>query len=165
VVVTADHGEAFFEHGEKGHRNTLYEELVRVPLLIRYPALIAAGRIVTEPVRLMDVAPTVLSLVGVDVPERFAYTSPEPRHAAADLSPVVTGTRADAPPLTALSQLDDRLVALRSGRRKLIRHLDGSRRVEVYDLAVDPRETANLAATRPVWTDALMALRALGYLE
>ncbi len=64
VVVTADHGDEFFDHGSIGHRSTVWPELCRVPLVIRVPGG-AAGRRVPEMVSLVDVAPTLLELCGL----------------------------------------------------------------------------------------------------
>ena len=62
VVFTADHGEEFMEHGWIGHTRNLYDDLIRVPLLVRLPGRIAPA-VVAEPVSTIDVAPTVLDLV------------------------------------------------------------------------------------------------------
>lgn len=62
VVVFADHGEEFWDHGDFEHGHTLYDELLRVPLLVRAPGL--AARRVNTPVSLLDVTPTVLDLLG-----------------------------------------------------------------------------------------------------
>ena len=65
VVVVADHGEEFFEHAGLGHRRTLYEEVVRVPTILRLPAVLPAGRTVSGPVSLADLLPTVLDILGL----------------------------------------------------------------------------------------------------
>lgn len=67
IIVTADHGDEFFEHGFKGHGRTLYREVVQVPLIIRAPGL-PAGEVVAEPASLVDVTPTVLDIAGVGAP-------------------------------------------------------------------------------------------------
>lgn len=66
-VVTSDHGEAFREHGDLGHRNPLYEHQVRVPLIVVWPGHIPAQRVQT-PVSLVDVLPTVVELVAGQAP-------------------------------------------------------------------------------------------------
>jgi arylsulfatase A-like enzyme len=66
VIVTADHGEGLMQHGHMHHGVQIYEEAVRVPLLFRLPGRVPVGRIVAEPVELVDVMPTVLDLVGVE---------------------------------------------------------------------------------------------------
>jgi arylsulfatase len=63
IVITADHGDEFFEHGEKGHSHSLYEELIHVPLIIRPPGG-AKGVRIDRPVALIDIAPTVMDLLG-----------------------------------------------------------------------------------------------------
>jgi arylsulfatase A-like enzyme len=67
VIVTADHGDEFFEHGGKGHRRTLYREVVDIPLIMRVPGY-DASRVVDAPVSLVDVMPTVLDLTGAAMP-------------------------------------------------------------------------------------------------
>jgi len=64
VVITSDHGEEFGEHGGMGHGRTLHREVLRVPLVIAAPGLLAPAE-VTTPVSLLDVAPTVLDLLGL----------------------------------------------------------------------------------------------------
>lgn len=63
VVITSDHGEQFGEHGLHGHGNSLYLELLQVPLILHYPARVRAGRI-GEPVSLVDLPATILALAG-----------------------------------------------------------------------------------------------------
>ena len=65
VIVVADHGEEFFEHAGLGHRRTLYDEVVRVPMVLRLPGVLPAGRTVTGPVSLADLVPTVLDVLGL----------------------------------------------------------------------------------------------------
>ena len=62
VVLVADHGESLGEHDYVGHGRQLYEPVVRIPLIFRYPGKVAAGKVVTTPVSLLDVTPTVLDL-------------------------------------------------------------------------------------------------------
>jgi len=66
VVLTSDHGDEFFEHGEKGHQHSLYQELLHVPLIVRVPGF--AARQVDARVELIDVMPTLLDLVSVSAP-------------------------------------------------------------------------------------------------
>ena len=66
VVVTADHGEEFFDHGEKGHRHTLYDEQLLVPFVLRLPGVLPSGRRVGMQSRMVDIAPTLLDLLGMD---------------------------------------------------------------------------------------------------
>ena len=146
VVFTADHGEAFGEHGLEGHGNSLYEELLHVPLAARVPGV--AGRRVGAPVGQADVAPTLLGLAG-------AGSLPEA--SGRDLAGVCT--RGDAPgedPVL-VSVLRYGLVAkmaVRRGSLKLVVNEEAERpegrpRLELYDLARDPGEKRDLAALLP----------------
>jgi arylsulfatase A-like enzyme len=65
VIVVSDHGEEFFEHDGIGHRRTLYEEMVRIPMVLRLPDVLPKDRVVSGPVSLPDVLPTVLELLGL----------------------------------------------------------------------------------------------------
>jgi arylsulfatase A-like enzyme len=69
VILTADHGEEFLEHGNWFHGHTLYEECVKVPLVIRWPGKIPVGKSSREVISLVDVPPTVLGALGVDLPK------------------------------------------------------------------------------------------------
>jgi len=68
VVVVADHGEEFLDHGSLGHSHSLYDELVHVPLIVRFPkSFDLAGRRVSEQAELNDVVPTLLEALGLPV--------------------------------------------------------------------------------------------------
>jgi arylsulfatase A-like enzyme len=135
VILTADHGDEFFEHGRKGHERTLYEEVLHVPLIVSWPGGVPSGRVVTEPVSIMDVAPTVLWAAGLPPPPGMEGQALLP-----EISP---DTR--RPTLTAELYRRSKLnlqVAVRQGRRKLIQSLNVPR-VEFYDLEADPKETVS----------------------
>ena len=137
LVVTSDHGEEFGEHGGRFHGKTLYEEMTRVPLLIRIPNV--AGRLVKTPLGQMDIAPTLLGLLGLPIPASFRGHN----HAVA----LNAGTEIDAKPVV-LEVLPDskyggHLIAVRAGQYKVIYHLR-NHFFEVYDLAADPHETRNI---------------------
>jgi hypothetical protein len=95
VVVTADHGDEFFEHGSIGHRRTLFEEVVRTPLVMSLPGVLPEGRRAAGPVSNVDVAATVLELCGLAEPVALSSRS---------LVPFATG-RADEPPGGVLGRL------------------------------------------------------------
>ncbi|MBU0753660.1 MAG: sulfatase-like hydrolase/transferase [Planctomycetes bacterium] len=67
VMVTADHGEGLLQHGFVGHGVHLYEEAVRIPLVVRWPGRVRAGHTLEEPVGLIDLAPTLMDLIGEEV--------------------------------------------------------------------------------------------------
>ena len=160
VVVTSDHGEEFFEHGAKGHAKTLYDEVLRVPLVVRYPRRVAPAQRVTQQVRLMDVAPTILGLAGVTAPEGFGASDVAPEHRFADVSPYLAGPASPPfPVLPAFSSnlwLSGKQHAVRTADAKLIRYepalplrppLPSRVGTEVFDLALDPGERTNLFST------------------
>ncbi len=68
IVVTSDHGAMFGEHGKWTHRNSLYEEVLRVPLLMRYTGVISPGLVITAPVQSADVVPTLLDFLNEPLP-------------------------------------------------------------------------------------------------
>ena len=155
VVVTSDHGEEFFEHGLKGHAKTLYDEVLRVPLVISYPRRVRFAQRVRQQVRLMDVAPTILGLAGVPPPPGFGAAGLEKPYALADLSPFIAGVRPrlGVPDLPAFSDLLGMLgheTSIRTPTAKLI-HYDhprpGHLGTEIFDLARDPGEQRNLIGT------------------
>jgi arylsulfatase A-like enzyme len=75
VVLSADHGDEFFEHGSIGHRRTLHEEVLQVPLVMRLPGVLPAGKRVAGVVSNADVLPTVLELLGLADPPGLASRS------------------------------------------------------------------------------------------
>jgi choline-sulfatase len=66
VAIVGDHGEALMQHGWMNHGLMIYEEAVRVPLIVRWPARLAGGRSIPEPIEVADLTPTLLALAGVD---------------------------------------------------------------------------------------------------
>jgi choline-sulfatase len=141
VIVTGDHGESLGEHGERTHGMLLYEAALRVPLIIAGPEIAAAQR--DGPVSLADVAPTLLLRAGRRTDERVRrdlLSDPEGRETYAETEyPRVAGWS----PVYSLLQ----------DRWKLI----VSREPELYDLATDPAESKNVAATREPLVSAMSA--------
>ncbi len=145
VVVTSDHGEEFLEHGALGHGRTHYDEVLRVPLLLRGPGL-PRGRRVTEPVSLVDLAPTLLAQLGVPAPAGLD---------GVDLSPLWRARAPEALADRALFAEADRrdgrrdlLRSVRRGRFKLILERE-SGRASLYDLEADPGETSDRSDDEP----------------
>ena len=68
IVLTADHGDGFWEHGFISHSNLPFEELVHVPLIVKMPGSAGAGRRVEDLVGMIDIAPTLIEFVGSSVP-------------------------------------------------------------------------------------------------
>ena len=101
VVITADHGEEFFEHQGWGHQSSLFDEQILIPLIVRWPAAFEP-RVVLDQVRLIDVMPTLLSIAGMQR---------QPATQGRSLVPLLTGGSLE--PQSALSEL---LVDLRTTR-------------------------------------------------
>lgn len=149
VVLFSDHGEEFAEHGGLMHGNTLYQEMLHVPLVLRGPGL-PAGRRVAESVTLTDVLPTVLELLGVPAPADLDGRSLVPLLGDQRRSP-------GQPPRMVGHVATSRAsgMSYRSGRWKLVRMRrvldDGSTTIRwsLYDLSQDPGETEDLAGRRP----------------
>jgi arylsulfatase A-like enzyme len=131
LVVSSDHGEAFGEHDTKHHRSTVYEELLRVPLLIAGPGIKA--RKVDTPVTVMDIGPTVLDLFGQPTPGHIFGQSLVPFLAGKD--PELTR------PILAEGRLKKALV-FPDGWKAIVD--DRHHTAEVFDLVADPKEATNL---------------------
>lgn len=140
VVITADHGEEFFEHQHKGHQTSLFSEVLRVPLIVRWPARVAAGQKLEELVRLVDVTPTLAAIGGV---------SEKLRVEGRDISPLLFGQ--SLPPSEALAELlvdDNDVRALRTKTLKVLRY-GGGKQYFVLDMVKDPKETRPLPPDAP----------------
>lgn len=156
IVVTADHGDEFFEHGEKGHHRALYDESILVPLVMRFPAKIPVGRRIKQQVRLMDVAPTILSLAGFPKPHGFGGAEAGIPYDDQDLTPLILGDPASNPkPLVAFGGLWGASAYTRTGTAKMILQVEKPDNIEVYDLRSDPLEQQNLAGQNAAADDAL----------
>jgi arylsulfatase A-like enzyme len=139
IVVTADHGEEFQEHGRLTHSSHLYEESIRVPLVLAGPGVPAQRR--SDIAQGIDVFPTLSRVLGTDVPPHLPGRD---LLATTDERPAIVETASGiAPDGTAVS-----LVALRTARWKLVQtpRLD---RNEVYDLEQDPREQSDRSQVAP----------------
>jgi arylsulfatase A-like enzyme len=138
VIVVSDHGDSLGEHGHVGHRLYLYEQLVHVPLIVRYPKRFTPGSRVPHLVALCDLHPTILDLAGDAGSQTSRFKS------LLDGSPheFVVGEN------TAPKSLDS--VEMRMVRDERFKYISTSNgRVELYDLDVDPGETRNLAGVEP----------------
>lgn len=139
LVITADHGEEFFDHGRFGHRFALFDESLRVPLVVRFPGRVPEGLVVEEQTSVADVMPTILELCGVPRPAEVRGMSlvsllrgdPEP----ALLCRPVTGRLARAGEESASQRFartnDWKLIAARAGEAEVLYY---------FDLRADPHE-------------------------
>lgn len=147
IILLSDHGEEFFEHGGFEHGHTLYNELIKVPLIITLPGRIPANERVTDHVRLIDIAPTVLDLLGI----------PPVRHLeGASLKPLLAGEgRVSAPEGSLLPPGIGYSESLLYGTEKksIIAYpwkytyevMSGNHML--FNLAADPDEMENVAGT------------------
>lgn len=162
VVVTADHGEMWGEHGEIDHAKSLYEPVLHVPLVIRFPGRIPAHAWVDSVVSLRDLAATILDLVGFAERDPFAGTT---------LAPLWEGATEAAPRSPALAELShwqiDKIpfwapvnrgdmATLFSDGYHYIRNGDGIE--ELYNLDEDPGELVDLSG-RPEFDTTLLRMR------
>jgi len=155
VVFLSDHGEELGEHGGWQHDQSVYEELIHIPLVIRLPGALNAGRRVDSIVTLVDVAPTLLALAGVPDPG----ASPHGRDLGALMTgktggeeegPIVVAVRDNKKKYFAPWKIGrgDLNIAIREGALKAIVNIEIGT-VEIYDLEADPGETDDLADRRP----------------
>jgi choline-sulfatase len=142
VVLVSDHGEGGGDHGEVAHGFFVYDSTVHVPFIVRWPGLEGRGRTVDRQVRLVDVAPTLLDLCGLET-EGFGE--------GRSLAPVLRGDGDLGPEPAYIENYRVRysygwkeLVAIRTGEWKYIR----APRSELYDLKADPGELDNVIARR-----------------
>ena len=142
IVITADHGESLGEHGEKTHGIFVYQATVRVPLLISAPDLLAPGQSIDAPVSLADVMPTILDLLGLEPPSKM--------DGASLVAIARSGEEPSRPVYTEsyLPRLQFRFSELTALRRGALKYIEAPL-PELYDLATDPGELANLAAIHP----------------
>jgi arylsulfatase A-like enzyme len=138
IVVTADHGEEFFEHGNKGHQKSLYDEVLHIPLILRWPGHVPEGIRVKQQARIIDIAPTIRSLCGLP-PNREAV--------GVSLVDHLHGRGRDLPAYAEL-EVGMRLRSIRLPAFKLIWDLNSDQQ-SLYDPASDPGETMVLGTGAP----------------
>ena len=132
LVITADHGEAFGEHGWFTHGSTPWSELIEVPLVIRPPGGLRKARVLTTTARHIDLAPTILGFFGL----------PAPGMDGRDLGPALRGeTMEDVPSFAEYFQETGRRISVTFGNRSLVRTPEGD---ATYDLAADPGQQTPL---------------------
>ena len=137
VIVLADHGEEFWEHGGDKHGKTLYEEQLRIPLLVKLSGNGHAGEVLDELVEMVDIAPTVLEVLGLP---------PEGRFQGQSLANYIeSGELASRPGYASLELHGKNLVAVKTLRDKMIEDRV-ERRTDWYDLGEDPEERNPISA-------------------
>jgi arylsulfatase A-like enzyme len=153
VIITGDHGEGLWQRGYQYHGAHIYEEAMRVPLLVRWPGRIPAGSVFTRPVTIAAVMPTLLDLLGVPAEGRIfqgrslarALRSGNPLR---EDRPVFLYRIPYEPHDEVGVWVDGEKFGVRDGDWKfLVAEKEGT--TELYDLAADPGETRDLAAAEP----------------
>ena len=146
-IFTSDHGEEIADHGGLGHSTTLYQELVHVPLLVRWPAALARTVTTEVPVSTVDLYPTLADLLGLAAPPSLQGTS---------LVPLLYGeTASQWPPLYfELHKRRNPSKAIREGEWKLVRR-GRPRQVQLFNLTTDPHEQDDVAAEQRAIVDRL----------
>jgi choline-sulfatase len=187
VAVTSDHGEGLGQHGWLEHAVHLYDEQIRVPLVVRWKGHVAGGRRIATPVELADVAPTLLELAGIEAPPSDGRS----------LAAALDGAPLPVKPIFGIRRLIGEKtgwdagvkLSVRTDRWKYIFASEAAH--ELYDLAADPGEQHNVLGgeseqaaelrglleahiaslpkphedAAPLSDETRRALQALGYLE
>lgn len=136
VIITADHGEAFGEHGRFGHHAYPYEELIRIPLVIAGPEV--ASTTITQQVSLLDLPPTVLDLLNIEVPETMEGES---------FRPALTGESIDERIAMTISASGELFGCRTSVWKYIFRWGDDEE--YLFHLAADPEESKNVLDAHP----------------
>jgi arylsulfatase A-like enzyme len=155
LVLVSDHGEEFFEHGGVGHGKTVYEEQLRVPFLMSLPGVLPEGRRIDVEAQLVDVAPTLLDLLGAEIPAAMQGRSLLPWIEGADPAALDRPVVAHA--------MNRKAESIQWGRWKLVRRNPmvperGSASYALFDLERDPGELTDRWQHEPVVGAALRQL-------
>ena len=178
VVITADHGEQFFEHGRKGHRLDLYDETLRIPLILKGPG-IRPGQVVRSQARIFDVMPTLLDLAGLPEEPEVYGVSLRPQLEGKDppglrrlpiVAELTTVPGDGGPPEfvrhRAVGRLGKKLIQARPRAYDRDRPADfsgaalGPPILGVFDLDLDPGEQQDLSRHTPALLEELLGLLA-----
>jgi arylsulfatase A-like enzyme len=138
VAIVSDHGEEFWDHGSVGHGHSVYDELLRVPMILRLPGLTEHKQRNTQAVGLVDVMPTLLEAMGQPIPEGLSGRS---------FLSELRGHGSSAPRASVAGFMGNwRTIGV--GRWKLTQRTHD--KLWLYDVEADPGETRDLAAERPI---------------
>jgi len=154
MIFASDHGEAFGENRRHGHAFNVHTPVLHVPLVIRTPFPIEPLRVPTQ-VRNIDIAPTVLELIGVPIPGEFEGES---------LLPLIEAD-APVPDRTVFADLGEPIltdaieqVSVNDGAWSMARNLDPEGREFLFEWELDPMEDANLIDLEPAQAERLRAV-------
>lgn len=164
LIVVADHGEEFLDHGQLSHANSLYQELIRIPLIIKFPHQQGAGTKVNQVIQQIDLAPTVLKAAGIPIPDGMSGEAFWPGKSATRERPVFfsigLGRQSLVPRRRSPRVLEMRGVRLGPWvlTRTQAANLPCAAAVELFNLDRDPLEKHNLWAEEPGYRAALWGL-------
>ncbi len=137
VVITADHGEEFWEHGSVGHGHNVHQEMVHVPLIFHYPRELPEGRVVEAGAEVVDVLPTVVEMLGMEALDD---------RQGMDLLPLIYGEHGGYPsPALATQYMHQYGLQIRHWKLYL---RSGSMRL--YDRRSDPQEMEDIRGDHPL---------------
>ncbi len=147
VVVTSDHGEEFWNHGQTLHGHTLYDELLRVPFVVRWPGHVEAGKALSGQISSMSIMPTVIEAVGGRIPVQCQ--SPSVWNFLTGKAPL------EARPVCAETDYQGiNLRMIRTPTQKIVYDVEKGTK-SIFDLVQDPKEQTNLADKPPIWVAEL----------
>ena len=145
VIITADHGEAFGEHGRFGHHPYLYDELLRVPLIVYAPGY--EPRSIDQQVSLLDIGPSLYDMLKLNIPEAMQGTS---------FKPLLRGEEIDEEVAIATG-MDGQTLACRKSNWKCFWKVEEGE-VELYDLRSDPNELNDVSTDNPTILEELQGV-------
>jgi arylsulfatase A-like enzyme len=136
IAFMADHGEEFQEHGNWTHGKTVFDELIHVPLVVKFPGNADGGRRVAQQVQTADILPTVLQSLGLPVPK-------PPLVAGHTLQSVLKGGAPEPPAVAEISHRGYVAHGMRTSRDKYVRRFSPQEDELYFDLLRDPGEQHN----------------------
>jgi len=163
LIITADHGEHIGDHGLLDHKMSVYDSLIRVPLIIRYPSHFASGLKIRRQVQTIDLFTTLVALCGLEKAKTEGTSllqnplpGEEKRTTFSEFArPLLFIDVIERHfPMADYSRIDRALLSVRTDRYKLIRASD--KRHELYDLLSDPQEQRNLIDQMPEVANLLL---------
>jgi arylsulfatase A-like enzyme len=153
ILFASDHGEGLGDHNHVGHISQLYDSLLRVPLIISQPARLPEGLVVEQPVRLVDILPTVADLFDLPSPDIVS---------GASLLPLIAGAEEGTRPVFGITYrpeaYSDKEAVVTRGFKYIHSLTDDREWEELYDLETDPEELLDLAPSAPPILKELRAI-------
>jgi len=152
IVVVSDHGEEFYEHGAIDHGQSLYDELIHVPLIIDLPSASTSSTIVGQ-VSTMDIGPSLLAMVGIQGSSQYQSQVAGRPNLLAYLASSTTPGYDVFDETDYRDYIHERSVRTAGGWKYILNLVSGKE--ELYNLVTDPGEKTNLIAQEPSQAEAL----------